>query len=122
MFSLRSFFSRGRGDKEEGLEMSKMNMIGDLVLIKREEAPRQSAGGVHFIEQTAQEQRRQSGRGEVLAVGPGKMLDSGVRVPPAVKVGDVVIIGRFTGTEIEHEGEKYQVVNSSEIMAVVDPE
>jgi len=58
--------------------------------------------------------------GEVVAVGEGKLLNNGQTVPPKVKEGDVVIFGKYAGTEVELEGEKYLVMSEDEILAVVE--
>jgi chaperonin GroES len=56
-------------------------------------------------------------KGEVLAVGPGKLLKSGDHKPPAVKVGDMVLFGKYSGSDVKIEGEELKIMRESEILA-----
>ena len=91
---------------------------GSLVLIKRQVEQKQTASGI-VIPDTAQ---KTSMKAIVLAVGPGKIADNGVRVPMVVKPGDCVLITQWRGTEIDNEvNEKWWIVKEEELMAVVEP-
>tara|TARA_R110002072_G_scaffold34343_3_gene102832 strand:+ start:128 stop:418 length:291 start_codon:yes stop_codon:yes gene_type:complete len=90
--------------------------LDDRVLIKPLEAAETTAGGI-VLPDSAKEK---SQRGEVVAVGGGKLLDSGERAPLAVKTGDTVIFGKYAGTEIKVEGVEHQIMREHEILAVLE--
>ena len=90
--------------------------LGDRVLVKPEKAEQKTASGL-YISSGAQEKPQ---RGEVIAVGAGKLDDKGERIPVDVKVGDVVIYGKYGGTEIKIDGEEYLLMRDSDIYAVVE--
>jgi len=94
----------------------KFRPLDDRVLIEVIEADEKTVGGI-ILPDTAREKPQ---RGVVIATGPGKMLDSGNRGELSVHIGDQVFYGRYAGTEIEFEAEKYVVLRESEILAVVD--
>ncbi len=71
--------------------------------------------GLIQLPATAQEK---STRGKVIEVGPGRVYDSGVRVAPSVKKGNIVLFERYSGTEIKIQGESYKVLRESEILLV----
>lgn len=90
----------------------------NLVLIKRQVDFKETSAGI-IIPETAQ---KPSMKAVVLAVGPGKVMDNGVRVPMVVKPGDRVLITQWRGTEIENDlNEKWWIVKEDELMAVVEP-
>lgn len=84
------------------------------MLVKPLSAEEKTAGGI-ILPEKAQEKPRE---GEVVAVGPGKLLDSGERKAMAVKTGDVVVYSEFGGTEVSHEGEDYLLIDEGSILAV----
>lgn len=84
--------------------------IADRVLIEPKEAETKTASGI-FIPDTAKEKPQQ---GTVLAVGPGKKDE-----PMEVKVGDVVLYGKYSGTEVAVEEKKYLIVKQSDILAIL---
>ena len=84
--------------------------LADRVLIEPKEAETKTASGI-FIPDTAKEQPQQ---GTVLAVGPGKKDE-----PMEVKVGDVVLYGKYSGTEVAVEEKKYLIVKQSDILAIL---
>ncbi|MBI5843460.1 MAG: co-chaperone GroES [Deltaproteobacteria bacterium] len=86
--------------------------LNDQVLIKREEAETKTAGGL-FIPDSAKEKPR---KGVVVAVGPGRLGDKGVRLPMEVAPGDTVIYSRYAGTEIKVEGEEHVILKESDIL------
>ena len=88
--------------------------LGDRVLIKRVEAEERTRGGI-VLPDTAKEKPVQ---GKVSAVGPGRLLDNGERLAPSVKKGDVVIYGRYAGSDVKIEGKEYKVMRESEILAI----
>ena len=89
--------------------------LGDRVLVKPEKAEQKTAAGL-FISSGAQEKPQ---RGEVIAVGAGKLDDNGNRIAVDVKVGDVVIYGKYGGQEVKIDGEDYLLMRDSDIYAVV---
>ena len=90
--------------------------LGDRVLVKPEKAEQKTASGL-YISSGAQEKPQ---RGEVIAVGAGKLDDKGERIPVDVKVGDVVIYGKYGGNEVKIDGEEYLIMRDSDIYAVVE--
>ncbi|MAP11258.1 MAG: co-chaperone GroES [Gammaproteobacteria bacterium] len=90
--------------------------LHDRVIIKRKEEERTSPGGI-VIPDTATEKPI---RGEVVAVGNGKILDGGDVRPLDVKVGDNVLFGKYSGTEVKVDGDDLLVMREEDIMAVID--
>ena len=90
--------------------------LHDRVVVKRMEEERTSAGGI-VIPDSATEKPV---KGEVLAVGNGKILDSGDVRGLDVKVGDKVLFGKYSGTEVKVEGEELLVMREDDIMAVIE--
>jgi len=90
--------------------------LDDRVLIKQCKAEETTAGGI-VLPDTAQERPQ---RGKVVAVGPGKLLDSGQRGQMGLKKGDEVFYGKFSGTEVKIDAEEYVLIKESDILAVVD--
>ncbi|MFW5807566.1 MAG: co-chaperone GroES, partial [Spirochaetota bacterium] len=88
---------------------------GDRVLIEVLEEEVQKKGAL-YIPDTAKEKPQQ---GKVVAVGKGK-YENGTLVEPEVKVGDVVLYGKYAGTEIKNDGNEYLVVRESDILAILD--
>jgi chaperonin GroES len=94
----------------------KIRPLHDRVVIRRKEEERLSPGGI-VIPDTAKEKPV---RGEVLAVGNGKILEDGRTIPLDVKVGDEVLFGKYSGNEIKVDGEELVVMREDDIMAVFD--
>ncbi len=90
--------------------------LHDRVIVKRKEEDRTSPGGI-VIPDTATEKPI---RGEITAVGPGKILDSGSVRALDVKVGDEVLFGKYSGTEVKVDGDDLLVLREEDIMAVVE--
>ena len=88
----------------------------DRVIIRRKEEERTSAGGI-VIPDTAKEKPI---RGEVVAVGKGKVLDNGDQRSLDVKVGDEVLFGKYSGTEVKVDDEDLLVMREDDIMAVIE--
>jgi len=90
--------------------------LGDRVLIRPSEEEEVTSAGI-VLPDTA---RKRPQEGEVLAVGSGRMLDSGERVPINVKVGDVVIYSKYAGTEVKLGGEDMMIIDEDSILVVRD--
>jgi len=88
--------------------------LHDRVIVKRLEEEKKSAGGIIIPDQAAEKPVR----GEVLAVGPGKKTDDGKTIAVDVKVGDTVLFGKYSGSEVKVEGKEYVVMREDDIMAV----
>jgi len=88
----------------------------DRVLLKRIEAEEEVRGGI-IIPDTAKEKPQEA---EVVAVGDGKLDDEGKRMPMSVKVGDRVLIGKYSGTDIKIEDTEHTIVREDEILAIVE--
>jgi chaperonin GroES len=89
--------------------------LGDRVIVKPLPQEEITKGGI-ILPDTAKEKPMQ---GEVLAVGNGKLLENGTKVPMEVKIGDKVLYGKYSGTEVKIEGEEYLIVKESEILAII---
>ena len=94
----------------------KIKPLYDRVIIKRIEEEEKTKGGI-VIPDTAKEKPIQ---GEVIAVGEGKRLDDGSLRPLQVKVGDKVLFDKYSGTEIQIEGEERLIMREEDIMAIVE--
>jgi chaperonin GroES len=94
----------------------KLRPLGDRVVIKRVEGEEKTKGGI-IIPDSAKEKPVEA---EVIAVGPGKALKDGKIRPLEVKIGNHVLIGKWTGTEIKHEGIDHVIVREEDILAVFD--
>jgi chaperonin GroES len=94
----------------------KMKPLDDRVVVEQAAAEEVTAGGIVLPEQA----KEKPTRGRVLAVGPGKMLDSGNRGQMCVKVGDDVFYGKYSGTEVDLSGKKYTVLRETDILAIVE--
>ncbi|MBS9778353.1 MAG: co-chaperone GroES [Gammaproteobacteria bacterium] len=90
--------------------------LHDRVIIKREEEETTTAGGI-VLPGSATEK---PSRGEVVAVGNGKTLDNGSKAELAVKVGDTVLFGKYSGTEVEAGDDTLIVMREDEIMAIIE--
>jgi len=93
----------------------KVTPLNDRVLIKRMEEETKSRGGI-IIPDTAKEKPT---KGKVVAVGPGERQEEGDRKPMSVKVNDIVVLGKYSGTDIKVDGEEYVLVRESEILAIM---
>ncbi|MFN8708590.1 MAG: co-chaperone GroES [Planctomyces sp.] len=91
----------------------KINPLDDRVVVRPDDAESTTAGGIVLPDAAREKQQR----GTVLAVGPGRLLDSGERSAVSVKVGDQVIFGKYGGTEIEIDGQDVKILRESDILA-----
>ncbi len=89
--------------------------LADRVVVLPLEEEEQMRGGL-YIPDTAKE-KPQSGK--IVAVGPGKLSEEGVRIEPDVKVGQTVLYGKYSGTEVTVEGEDYLILRESDILAIL---
>ncbi len=90
--------------------------LHDRIIVEAAAKEEKTAGGI-ILPDTAQEKPL---KGTVLAVGPGKRLDSGTMAPMDVKVGETVIYGKYSGTEVSVEGNDYVILRAEDILAVVE--
>lgn len=93
----------------------KIRPLEDRVIIEQIEAEEKTAGGI-VLPDTAKEKPQ---RGRVVAVGPGKLLDSGERSPIGVVEGDEVLFGKYAGTEIKVNGQEIKILRESDILAKI---
>ena len=93
----------------------KIRPLHDRILVKRLEEETKTSGGL-FIPDSAKEKPMQ---GKVLAVGNGRVLENGKKVALDVKVGDRVLFGKYSGTEIKIDGEEVVIVREDEVLAVM---
>ena len=95
---------------------TRIRPLNDKLVVKRLEAEEKTKGGI-VLPDTAKEKPRE---GRVVAVGEGKLLDSGKRAPVQVKKDDRVIFSSYAGTEIKIAGEEYLILDESDVLAVVE--
>lgn len=93
----------------------RLRPLDDRVVVKTVEAEMVTAGGI-VLPDSAKEKPQ---RGKVVSVGPGKLLDSGARGTLAVAVGDEVIFGKYSGSDIEIDGQEVKILRESDILAKV---
>lgn len=89
--------------------------LGDRILVQRLAAEEVTKGGI-VLPDSAKEKPKE---GKVIAVGKGRLLDSGERAEFSVKAGDRVIFSSYAGTEVKYEGEEYLILGEDEVLAVV---
>lgn len=92
--------------------------LHDRIIVEAAPKEERTAGGI-ILPDTAQEKPQ---RGKVLAVGPGKRLDSGQLAPVDVKVGDTVLYGKYGGTEVKVNGTDYVILRAEDVLAVLEGE
>jgi chaperonin GroES len=88
--------------------------LRDRVLVKRVEEGEQKVGGI-IVPDTAKEKPQ---RAEVVAVGSGRILENGDRVPLTVKAGDTVLVGKWSGTDVKIDGTEYLIIKEDEILGI----
>ena len=94
----------------------KFNPLGDKLLVRRGDEEETSAGGIVLPGSAAEK----PSQGEVVAVGPGKLSDTGEAIAMNVSVGDTVIFGQYGGNEIKLNGEEYLILSERDIFGVVE--
>ena len=90
--------------------------LHDRILVKRIDEGETVRGGI-IIPDSAKEKPQQA---EVIAVGSGKLLENGTRVPPDVKAGDRILFGKYSGSETKIEGQEYLILKEDEILGVLE--
>ena len=95
---------------------AKVKPLGDRVLVKPEEEEEQVKGGI-IIPDTAKEKPQ---RGKVVAVGDGKVDDSGKKIALSVKSGDLVLYGKYSGTDVELDDEEHLIMSEGDILAIIE--
>ena len=98
-----------------GKGVSKVKPLADRVVVEPLDEAEQMKGSI-YIPDTAKEKPSQ---GKVVAVGPGKVSDEGARLDMDVKVGDKVLYGKYSGTEVTLDGDEYLILRGSDILAIV---
>ena len=93
----------------------KINPLEDRLVVRPAEAESKTASGI-VLPETAKEKPT---RGKVISVGPGKMLDSGNRAPVGVNVGEEVYYGKYAGTEVKINDDKFVILRESDLLGVV---
>ena len=96
--------------------MSKIRPLRDRVVVERLEEERKSAGGIVIPDSASSEKPT---RGKIAFVGDGEILDSGKVRPLDVKVGDEVLFGKYTGTEVKIDDKEYVIMREDDILAVI---
>jgi len=99
--------------ENEGMKLRPMQ---DRIIVKRLEEETVTAGGI-FIPETAKEKPQ---KGEIIAVGNGKKTEDGKVIPLDVKVGEKVLFGKYSGTEIKVEGEEFLIMREDDILGVME--
>ena len=102
------------GKKKE--EKIRIRPLDDRVVVEPMEGEAKTAGGI-FLPDNAKEKPQ---KGRIVAVGPGKLLDSGERGQMSVKVGDEVFYGKYAGSDVEIDGTKYVILRESDVLAIID--
>ncbi len=90
--------------------------LEDKIVVQASEAETTTASGI-VIPDTAKEKPQE---GKVIAVGPGRVADTGERIPIDVSVGDVVVYSKYGGTEIKYNGEEYLILSARDVLAIVN--
>jgi len=94
----------------------KLKPLYDRVVVRRLEAETTSRGGIIIPDNAAEK----SSQGEVLAIGPGAVLENGENRPMSVAIGDCVLFGQYSGTEIKVDGETLLIIKETDIFAIVE--
>lgn len=101
---------------EEQAMALKLKPLADRVIVKQTEAEEKTKSGL-YLPDAAKEKPT---KGKIIAAGPGKFDDNGKRMELGVKVGDTVYYGKYSGTEVEVEGEKLVILRESDILGVLE--
>lgn len=96
--------------------MAKVSPLNDRILVKRIEPEEKKKGGI-IIPDTAKEKPQE---GKVVEVGPGKLSEDGKRLPLAVKKGDKVLFGKYSGTEVKIDDDDFIIMREDDILAVIE--
>ncbi len=93
----------------------KFKPLGDRILIKQLEAKDQTKGGI-VLPDTAKEKPQE---GQIVAVGPGKTSDEGKVIPLSLKVGDKILYGKYSGTEVNIDGDEYLIIREEDVLGII---
>ena len=93
----------------------KIKPLGDRILVKALEAKEQKKGGI-IIPETVKEKPQE---GEVIAIGTGKITDEGKKIPLDIKVGDKVLFGKYSGTEVKIDGVEYLIMHQDDVFGII---
>ena len=93
----------------------KIQPLADRIMVKVLEAEERTKGGI-VLPDTAKEKPQEA---EVIAIGKGKISDEGKTIPPEVKVGDKILFGKYSGTEIRIDDKEYLILKEEDILAIV---
>lgn len=93
----------------------KFKPLGDRILVEPTEASEQTKGGI-VLPDTAKEKPQE---GKIIAIGEGKKTDDGKVVPTSLKIGDKVLYGKYSGTEITVDGNEYLIVREDDILGII---
>ncbi|HIA28920.1 MAG TPA: co-chaperone GroES [Candidatus Marinimicrobia bacterium] len=93
----------------------KVKPLSDRIVVRQADAEEMSSGGI-ILPDTAQEKPQQ---GKVMSIGPGKIAENGELIKMSLKVGDRVLYGKYSGTEVTIDGEEYVFMRESDILAVL---
>jgi chaperonin GroES len=99
--------------KKEATASLTLKPLDDRVVVEPTEAEEKTAGGI-LLPDTAKQKPQQ---GKVVAVGPGKMTDEGNRLALAVKIGDIVLYGKYSGSDVEVNGKELKILRESDLLA-----
>ncbi len=94
----------------------KLKPLADRVIVRQSEAEEKTASGI-LLPDTAKEKPT---RGKVISVGPGKLDDNGKRLELNVRAGETVVYGKYSGTDVEVDGEKFVILRESDILGVLE--
>jgi chaperonin GroES len=92
----------------------KIKPLEDRIIVKALEAEQKTAGGI-IIPDNAKEKPQ---KGEVVAVGPGKVSDKGAKIEMSLKKGDKILYGKYSGTEVKVDGDDYLIMRESDVLAI----
>ncbi|HSI36301.1 MAG: co-chaperone GroES [Phycisphaerae bacterium] len=95
---------------------TKLKPLADRVIVKQTEAEEKTASGI-FLPDAAKEKPT---RGKVIAAGPGRIDDNGKRMTLSVKANDTVVYGKYSGTEVEVDGQKFVILREADILGVIE--
>ncbi len=96
--------------------MSNIRPLEDRIVVKPLDAETKTTSGI-FLPESAKEKPM---RGKVISVGPGKLLENGVRLKPTVSKGDTVVYGKYSGTEIEIKNVTHLIIRESELLGMIE--
>jgi len=94
----------------------KFRPLHDRILVERVESEEKTAGGI-ILPDSAKEKPQQ---GKVIAVGPGKKAEDGKLLPMDVKVGDTILFGKYSGSEIKIDGNEYLIMREEDVLGIVE--